>query len=198
MGLLQPHVRRGGGDGKSHALTTRAIASAVAVASVTAFVRIAPFAAGDTAGIEALILGIQQGEFGLGITWADQPDLHDIPAFYRKGAGEFWVAKNDAGRVVGTISLVDIGGGAGALRKMFVAPAWRGPEHRLGQRLLDGLIARARAAALGTIILGTTEAFRAAHRFYEKNGFRRVEPEALPASFPRMAGDTRFYRRDFV
>ena len=165
-------------------------------ASVASGVRIAPFAAGDTAGIEALILGIQRGEFGLGITWADQPDLHDVPAFYRKGGGEFWVAKDDVGRIVGTISLVDIGAGQGALRKMFVAREWRGPEHRLGQRLLDGLIAHARAVKIGTILLGTTEAFRAAHRFYEKNGFRQIAPAALPSSFPRMGGDTRFYQLD--
>ena len=159
-------------------------------------VHISHFAAGDTEGVGALILGIQRGEFGFGITWADQPDLHDIPAFYRKGKGEFWVAKNEAGAIVGTISLADIGNGQGALRKMFVAKDWRGREHRLAQRLLDGLIIHARGAAIRTVFLGTTEAFRAAHRFYEKNGFHRIAPETLPPNFPRMSGDTRFYRID--
>jgi N-acetylglutamate synthase-like GNAT family acetyltransferase len=159
-------------------------------------VRISPLAAGDTEGAGALILGIQRGEFGFGITWADQPDLHDIPAFYRKRKGEFWVAKDEAGHIVGTISLADIGNGEGALRKMFVAKDWRGSEHRLAQRLLDGLITHARGAAIRTVFLGTTEAFRAAHRFYEKNGFHRIAPETLPPSFPRMSGDTRFYRID--
>jgi N-acetylglutamate synthase-like GNAT family acetyltransferase len=168
------------------------------VSAPSRLARIAPFAAGDTEGVGALILGIQRGEFGFGITWADQPDLHDIPAFYRKGKGEFWVAKDGAGVIVGTISLADIGGGQGALRKMFVAKDWRGPEHRLAQRLLDGLLAHARAVDIRTAFLGTTEAFRAAHRFYEKNGFRQVAPETLPPSFPRMSGDTRFYRIDLA
>ena len=44
------------------------------------------------------------------------------------------------------------------------------------------------------IYLGTTEAFTAAHRFYEKNGFHRVERAALPQSFPVMAVDTRYYQ----
>ena len=47
-------------------------------------------------------------------------------------------------------------------------------------------------------MLGTTEAFRAAHRFYEKSGFRRVESATLPDAFPRMKGDTRFYRLDLA
>lgn len=158
--------------------------------------RIVPSAAGDTAGIETLILGIQRGEFGFEITWADQPDLHDIPAFYRKDAGEFWVAKDAAGRIVGTISLVDLGRRAGALRKMFVAKEWRGAEKGVAHRLLEILIAHARTGHLDTIYLGTIEAFRAAHRFYEKNGFRRTGPDTLPANFSFMAGDTRFYRCD--
>ena len=162
------------------------------------FPAISPCAAGDAAGIRDLILGIQQGEFGFPITWEDQPDLHDIAAWYRRGAGEFWVAKDEAGRIVGTIGLRDIGSGAGALRKMFVAAAWRGPERRVALGLVETLMAHARAAGLRTILLGTTEAFRAAHRFYEKCGFRRVEPEMLPAAFPRMSGDTRFYRRDLA
>lgn len=157
---------------------------------------IAPYAEGDAVGVRALILGIQQGEFGFPITWADQPDLHDIAGWYRRGAGEFWVAKDGAGGVVGTIGLRDIGDGMGALRKMFVARDWRGPGHRVALSLVETLLAHARRAGLRSIVLGTTEAFRAAHRFYEKNGFRRVAGDTLPESFPRMSGDTRFYRRE--
>lgn len=159
---------------------------------------IVPFAGGDTAGVRDLILGIQQGEFGFSITWEDQPDLHDIPGFYRLGAGEFWVAKDAGGRIVGMIGLRDIGGGLGALRKMFVAKEWRGGARSLALDLLETLLAHARAAGLGAVVLGTTEAFRAAHRFYEKSGFRRVDGATLPPSFPRMSGDTRFYRMDLV
>ncbi len=157
---------------------------------------IAPFADGDTAGVRNLILGIQQGEFGFSITWEDQLDLHDIPAWYRRGAGEFWVARDGPGGVVGTIGLRDIGGGTGALRKMFVAKEWRGAERRVALSLVETLFGHARARGLATILLGTTEAFRAAHRFYEKCGFRRVDGAALPDAFPRMSADTRFYRRD--
>jgi N-acetylglutamate synthase-like GNAT family acetyltransferase len=157
---------------------------------------IVPFAVGDAAGVRNLILDIQRNEFGFSITWEDQPDLHDIDGWYRAGAGEFWVAKDEQGRVIGMIGLRDIGGGAGALRKMFVAREWRGEERGVARQLVEFLIAHARKRGLRTILLGTNEAFRAAHRFYEKCGFQRVEGTTLPAAFPRMSGDTRFYRMD--
>ena len=141
-----------------------------------------------------LILSIQRDEFGFDISAADQPDLLDIDGFYRSGAGDFWVARS-ADEIVGTIALRDIGNAQGALRKMFVAATHRGREHRVAERLLARLMAVARDRSLGEIFLGTTERFAAAHRFYEKHGFTRVEPEQLPAAFPRMGLDTRFYAR---
>jgi hypothetical protein len=46
------------------------------------------------------------------------------------------------------------------------------------------------------VYLGTIDRLRAALRFYAKNGFVEVQKESLPASFPRMAVDTRFFRYD--
>ncbi len=98
------------------------------------------------------------------------------------------------GAVVGTIGLRDIGEGRAALRKMFVAPPARGREQGAAAALLATLVAHARGAGLAEILLGTTETFLAAHRFYEKNGFLAVPQAALPAGFPVMAVDRRFYR----
>jgi N-acetylglutamate synthase-like GNAT family acetyltransferase len=144
--------------------------------------------------VPALILPIQQQEFGIPITLDAQPDLKDIPAFYQRGKGNFWVAL-DRGEVVGTIALLDIGNGQGALRKMFVAAAHRGPEQGVARELLETLVAWSRDRGVREVILGTTDMFAAAHRFYEKNGFGRIEPADLPAAFPVMAVDTRFYCR---
>lgn len=139
-----------------------------------------------------LILSIQRDEYGIAITAQDQPDLTDIPAFYQSGRGDFWVAQADD-RLVGTIALKDIGGSQAALRKMFVAASHRGHAAGVAQALLDRLMAEARERGVAQIWLGTTDRFLAAHRFYEKNGFGLVMPEALPDSFPRMAVDSRFY-----
>ena len=153
---------------------------------------IAPFLAADARAVAELVLGIQRGEFGVPITLADQPDLSDVPGHYQRGRGELWVARaND--RVVGTIGLLDQGGEV-ALRKMFVDRDFRGREHRVGQRLLDALLAHARAQRIPRILLGTRPEMHAAHRFYEKNGFVRIDEAALPAAFPRMATDSVFYR----
>ncbi len=158
-------------------------------------VTIVPFAPEHAEGVASLILAIQQREFGIPIGWEDQPDLHDIPAFYRRGAGDFWVAVAQ-GAVVGTIALDDRGEGFGVLRKMFVAPGHRGAAHGVAAGLLAALLARARERGLATILLGTTSRFLAAHRFYEKNGFGEIPAEALPAAFPRLAVDTKFFRLD--
>lgn len=150
----------------------------------------------DTEEVADLILGIQKGEYGVPVTREGQPDLFDVRNFYQTGNGNFWVALHD-GAVVGTISLKDIGNGQAALRKMFVAPAYRGAPHRVGQRLLDVLFLWARERMVREVFLGTTEKFLAAHAFYEKNGFSAVSKEALPENFPVMAVDTRFYRLEF-
>jgi len=169
---------------------------------MTAAWTIVPFAAAHQQGVVELISGIQRGEYQLPITPADQPDLMGIPGFYRNGAqgpGGFWVALDEAGRVVGTIALLNIGPGAtgrgqGALRKMFVAQNQRGAG--LAAALLDTLVSWCAGAGIGALFLGTTERFLAAHRFYEKHGFTRVTKDSLPPSFPVMVVDTVFYARN--
>ncbi|MGZ3420107.1 MAG: GNAT family N-acetyltransferase [Polyangiales bacterium] len=156
-----------------------------------------PFGAGDRSQVIDHVLGIQRGEFGVPITLDDQPDLDDVPAFYGKGRGGFWVARAHE-RVVGTIGLLDHGSEGGALRKMFVAAEWRGREHGVGAALLAALIEHARAQGVPCLRLGTRPEMHAAHRFYEKHGFVRIAPSELPASFPRMPLDTLFYRLDLV
>ena len=159
-------------------------------------VRIESYVAAYEAGVVDLIVPIQRQEFGIAITAAEQPDLADIPGFYQQGAGAFWVAL-DGGRVVGTISLKDIGAGAVALRKMFVHADYRGGARGVAASLLRRAIDHARGAGVGTIYLGTTPQFLAAHRFYEKHGFVEIDAAALPPAFPVMAVDKKFYRYDF-
>lgn len=155
-------------------------------------VTIARFEPEDSPAVIALILPIQNQEFGVTITAEQQPDLSDIPGFYQQGHGDFWVAKVE-GEVVGCISLKDIGQQQAALRKMFVAKPWRGSEYGVASRLLEALLDHARTQKLRDIYLGTTEKFLAAHRFYEKKGFAEIDVSALPAAFPRMSVDVKFY-----
>ena len=146
----------------------------------------------DQQGVFDLILPIQQQEFGIAITKEDQPDLSQVSSFYQTGKGNFWVAE-DNGLVVGTIALIDIGAGQGALRKMFVHKDYRGAR-QTAKKLLETLLHWAKEQGLREIYLGTTDKFLAAHRFYEKNGFIEVAKKQLPPSFPVMKVDSRFYQ----
>lgn len=156
-------------------------------------IEIVPYSEHHLAGVVDVILPIQQSEFDIPITLDAQPDLLDISGFYQKERGNFWVAMND-NEVVGTISLLDIGNGQGALRKMFVKKQFRGSTNGVARRLLKVLLEWCRRHNMKEIYLGTTPKFLAAHRFYENNGFSEIEKKALPLSFPVMTVDTKFYK----
>jgi len=144
----------------------------------------------------ALILHIQTKEFGIPITLEDQPDLLDVENFYQTGNGNFWLALiND--QVVGTIALIDIGEKLVVMRKMFVDQSHRGKEPGVAKLLLDTTFRWCRQRGVKAMFLGTVDKYFAAHRFYEKNGFKEVSVEELPERFPRMKVDTKFYAYTF-
>ncbi len=144
-------------------------------------------------GIVDLILPIQQKEFNVPITIADQPDLKDIPSFYQKDNGNFWVASH-ATEVVGTIALIDIGNDQVALRKMFVHRDHRGKEKRVAQLLFDALVTWSKQKKVREVFLGTIDSMLAAHRFYVRNGFIEILKTELPEKFPIMRVDNRFFK----
>jgi len=139
-----------------------------------------------------LILPIQQIEFNVPITLEGQRDLLDIEANYTAPGGGFWGAMHE-GELIGTIALIDTGHCAGALRKMFVKKEFRGKEIGIAQELLAILIEYCRRKGITDLYLGTVDMLKAAHRFYERNGFQRIKVEDLPSYFPRMMADNVFY-----
>lgn len=140
-----------------------------------------------------LILHIQQQEYNIPITKNDQSDLFTIEDFYQTGKGNFWVAVYDD-KVVGTISLLDIGNNQVALRKMFVGKEYRGAKFKTATLLLNNAIEWAKENSIKTVYLGTTPQFLAAHRFYEKNGFASIGVKGLPENFPVLQVDKKFYK----
>jgi N-acetylglutamate synthase-like GNAT family acetyltransferase len=156
-------------------------------------VTISPFVPEYGEQIFNLILPIQREEFAINVTREGQPDLAQIPDFYQRGVGNFWVALHQ-NLVVGTIALKDIGNSQVALRKMFVRADFRGKNKGgIAQKLMDEIFSWAKATKIVDIYLGTTSAFLAAHRFYEKNGFVEIAKSVLPEKFPVMSVDTKFY-----
>jgi N-acetylglutamate synthase-like GNAT family acetyltransferase len=161
--------------------------------SADAHISIIPFIPEYTTSVIKLIVAIQREEFGLAITAVDQPDLNDIPHFYQRGKGNFWIALHRQS-VVGSIALLDIGAGQAALRKMFVQREFRGSVYGTAKLLLTTLLEWAKTHKIRKIFLGTTAKFLAAHRFYERNGFKEISQTELPKQFPIMSVDTKFYQ----
>ncbi len=146
----------------------------------------------DLAQIISLVLPIQQVEFNVPVTIEGQPDLLDIETNYHKTGGGFWVA--DSGQLlVGTAGLIHIGQNAGIVRKMFVRKEFRGKETGIAQSLVNILIQHSRAAGITDLYLGSVDSMKAAHRFYERNGFAQITKGDMPSHFPLMPADNIFY-----
>jgi GNAT superfamily N-acetyltransferase len=139
-----------------------------------------------------LILPIQQIEFNVPVTLDGQPDLLDVEKFYHGTGGGFWGAIVN-GELVGTIALIATGHQAGAIRKMFVKKEFRGKEKGIAQELLLELIRYCEKNDIQDLYLGTVDMLKAAHRFYERNGFERLKSEQMPEYFPRMMGENVYY-----
>lgn len=142
--------------------------------------------------IRELILPIQQIEFNVPVTLEDQPDLMDIETHYHNTGGGFWGAFHN-GKLAGTIALIATGHNAGAIRKMFVKKEFRGKEYGIAQRLFETLLHYSIEQKITDLYLGTVEILKAAHRFYERNGFKRIDKQDIPAYFPLMPVDTVYY-----
>lgn len=152
------------------------------------------FQTGYTIAVQEMVLPIQQEEFGIDIKLDQQPDLCDIQSYFHRGNGGFWIAC-DGESVVGSVGALDIGGGHLALKKMFVKSEYRGEGKGVARKLLGTVISHARERGVACIYLGTTPQLKAAHRFYEKNGFVEIQRSELPEAFPIVIVDTKFYRK---
>lgn len=133
-----------------------------------------------------LITTIQWQEFNIPITYEEQPDLGAIDDFYNK----FLVALHE-NTPVGTIGYKAIDDYA-IIRKMFVHKEFRG-KLGVAQKLLETIESEISKNNINKIYLGTTEFFKSAHRFYEKNGYVDIPMASLPLSFPVIRVDTKFY-----
>ncbi|MBF2707987.1 GNAT family N-acetyltransferase [Flavobacterium soyangense] len=142
--------------------------------------------------ILGLILPIQQIEFNVAVTLEGQPDLLDIEKYYIKEGGGFWGAFLN-GNLVGTIALINTGHKAGAIRKMFVKKEFRGKDLLISQQLLKALKNYCIYKQIDDLYLGTIDVLKAAHRFYEKNGFERLTKAQLPNYFPTMMAENVYY-----
>jgi len=95
--------------------------------------------------------------------------------------GDFLVACDPAGKVVGAIGLEVYPDGTGLLRSAVVEPSLR--NSGIGSMLCQGLIERARSARFKRIILLTTTA----EKYFERKGFRTVARSSVTGPVTRSA-----------
>jgi GNAT superfamily N-acetyltransferase len=132
--------------------------------------------------VENLVLGIQNGEFNLGLTAQDQPDLPNIGEFYKEGC--FWIALNEQNQVMGTIGLEPLNEKQAVLRKMFLDKSMRGNKDlNLAQNLFETLVNYTQQKGYQELWLDTPLMAQAAHRFYERNGFELMPRANVPKSY---------------
>ncbi len=135
-----------------------------------------------------LITSILEKEFGFSVNETTFPDIFHIPEKFQQKKGNFWVALENH-EVVGSIGFLDFGDGGGYLKRMFVIGRLRGKG--TAQQLLGALMSHARQNGFAEIYLTTIPEMLAAMKFYEKNGFMRIQ--SLPNDLPTY-GDYIFYQ----
>ncbi len=98
-------------------------------------------------------------------------DLYDIEGFY--GDGAFAVLETADGDIIGTVGLAPLSNAACELRKMYLAPRYRG--RGFGAKLLKHAIERARALGFARMELSTKRIMEEAIGLYMKFGFAPLE-----------------------
>jgi len=133
----------------------------------------------DAATIRAFIFGIL-AEFDLVAEHEGvDVDLDDIQSAYLDSGGVFEVIEDEQGALIGTVGLYPRADGVCELRKMYLAPHWRG--RGLGRRMLERMIGAAKQRGFTRIELETAAVLDRAIDLYRRYGFKPIDPEALCA-----------------
>jgi len=137
-----------------------------------------------------LILYIQNCEAKIDLSVEEQPDLLNIPYYYQKNGGQFWIAVENE-KVIGTIALMNYGNGNSVLKKFFVEKNYR--SKKVGCALYMRLKQYAQANMINTIILDTPSVAKESHKFYERSGFRKIDKNLLPFLYDYPDRDSYLY-----
>lgn len=120
-------------------------------------------------------------------------DLDVIEERYQDNDGNFWVAVKE-GKVIGTIGLINQGENRASLHRFAVLKDFRGKEKGVSAKLYSTLLDFARSHGYRKIFLGTVPEAVAGIRFYEREGWVRINslPEDI-AKHPQFAHDDILY-----
>lgn len=127
-------------------------------------------------------------EFKLPIS---NPDKSILPLL-----DKYWVSLSN-NKITGTIGVLRVENNSSVLKNMFVKKEYRGKDYGISLLLLNKVFEWCTSENIDTIYLGTMNQFKAAHKFYEKNGFEKISINELPSSFVVNPIDDVFYKKKF-
>lgn len=137
-----------------------------------------------------LILHIQNNEAKINLTIEEQPDLLDVPSYYNKNGGSFWIAVDDE-EVIGTLAFMNYGNNNAVLKKFFVRADLR--NKKIGLALYQTAISYLKENGYKKVLLDTPSVAKASHHFYEKAGFKRIEKNEIPFHYDYPDRDSYLY-----
>ncbi|WP_342043593.1 GNAT family N-acetyltransferase [Bacillus sp. OTU2372] len=143
-----------------------------------------------------LILHVQNVEYGVGISVEEQPDILDIQSNYISDGGNFWIALNGNGEVVGSIGLQKKTNEVAVLKKFFVYKDYRGKEFGVGTGLYKALLDFANKQGFSKVILDTPSIATRSHSFYKKVGFKEIVKEDLEIKYDYPDRDSLIFELD--
>ena len=111
---------------------------------------------------------VGQADFS-GRLLSSQDDLKALDRYYIAGGGNFFVAKDTSGNIIGFVGLKNKGDGHGAFKRLAVVPEW----HRkgVGKALVGKAMQWAKEAGF-TLLTLQTHSREHARPLYEKFGFK--------------------------
>jgi putative acetyltransferase len=115
-------------------------------------------------------------------------DAVRLPGPYIAPLGAIWLA-HAGEEAVGCVALRPLPGSVGEVKRMYVAPGWRG--RGVGRALLETLIHHARATGYQRLRLGTLADMAQAQALYRSLGFVPIERYREDEIV-----DTEFYEKD--
>jgi ribosomal protein S18 acetylase RimI-like enzyme len=99
-----------------------------------------------------------------------EDELAALPGYYKA----LFVARDDAGALVGSAAVKHLPDGAAELKRLYVRPAARGTG--LGRQLAAAAVDRARELGYTVVRLDTLPTMEAAREIYASLGFKPCEP----------------------
>lgn len=106
------------------------------------------------------------------------PDLFRFDAHYAPPYGAFWIVRDDAGVVVGSIGIERVDEGTAEIHRLYLDAHLRG--RGMGKALMEKALAWCRANAITRLVLWSDTRFEHSHRLYHRMGFAHMGERTVP------------------